>query len=455
MKKILLFLLLLCIATGCTKHQPREMQMEVDVSGVTEGMKVSEFSLDLVLLHITYPSGEEETIPLSASMLYQSDLNKLSRSGAHTITIQYKTTQKQITITLAEDEGSGQDDPSAITITGPRTVQVDQSITLVASVEPPTAPQTITWESTNEQIATVNAGVVTGHQAGSVTIRAASVVLPTIVEEVMITVIAQPTDDYETYYDNAEGLTGSALKQALHNIIDDHTSYTYDFARTALAETDEDPNNSNNVILMYTGRSQAKSTFGSSGDDWNREHTWPKSHGGFGETKPMGTDLHHLRPTDASVNSTRGNFDFDEGGSKVNDEYGTGSTYCYYDSDSFEPRDEVKGDVARIIFYMAVRYEGDKSGELDLEIVDRVNTSGAVLGKLSTLLRWNEEDPVDEFERTRNNVIYGYQNNRNPFIDHPEFADMIWSNDSVKTSFELKVYQIAAIVEEKNDYISI
>ncbi|MFA6890165.1 MAG: endonuclease, partial [Bacilli bacterium] len=81
--------------------------------------------------------------------------------------------------------------------------------------------------------------------------------------------------------------------------------------------------------------------------------------------------------------------------------------------------------------------------------------SGAVLGKLSTLLTWNQLDPVDDFERNRNDVIYGYQGNRNPFVDHPEFADMIWETNQIVDTFDVKVYQILYIYNDKSDYISI
>jgi endonuclease I len=230
------------------------------------------------------------------------------------------------------------------------------------------------------------------------------------------------------YYDGTTGLTGQDLKLKLHDIIKDHVEYSYDDLRDfILRKTDEDPNNSNNVMLFYTGRSQAKTTFGGGANDWNREHVWAKSHGDFGTTPPAGTDAHHMKPTDASVNSTRGNLDFDMGGNPVSEAPG-----CYVDSDSFEPRDAVKGDVARIIFYMATRYEGG-SGEPDLEVVDRVNTSPSPEhGKLSVLLQWNQLDPPDDFERNRNDVIYyDYQHNRNPFIDHPEFVDAIWGDPSL------------------------
>lgn len=226
-----------------------------------------------------------------------------------------------------------------------------------------------------------------------------------------------------SYYDSATGKTGEALKTALHNIIDDHTEISYSAVWEALKETDEDPNNTNNVILLYTGRSQSKSTNGGNPDQWNREHVWAKSHGDFGTSMGPGTDLHHLRPTDVSVNGARGNKDFDNGGSPQGEAPDT-----YTDNDSWEPRDEVKGDVARMIFYMDVRYEGD-SGELDLEVNDRVsNGSAPYHGKRSTLIEWHNLDPVDDLERQRNDIIYhDYQHNRNPFIDHPEWVEEIWN----------------------------
>ncbi len=224
------------------------------------------------------------------------------------------------------------------------------------------------------------------------------------------------------YYNSATGLTETALKDALNDIISDHTELSYSAVKQALKSTDEDPNNSNNVILLYKGTSQSKSSFGGGANDWNREHVWAKSHGGFGNVAPAGTDLHHLRPTDASVNSSRGNKDFDAGGSPHSE-----ATDCNSDSDSWEPRDEVKGDVARMLMYMAVRYEGEL-GEVDLELNDQVNNGSVPFhGKLSTLLNWHQNDPVSSFEENRNNVIYSsYQSNRNPFIDHPEYVDLIW-----------------------------
>ncbi len=228
------------------------------------------------------------------------------------------------------------------------------------------------------------------------------------------------------YYDDAIGLTGDELKDALHDIIKDHDPPSYNDLRDfILKESDEDPNNPNNVILLYSGISRDKDLFGGGVGEWNREHVWAKSHGDFGNNPPEGTDAHHIRPSDVQINSIRGNLDFDMGGDPV-----PGAPGCKKDDDSFEPRDQVKGDVARMIFYMDVRYDGG-SGELNLIVVDEVNTAPAPEhGKLSTLLEWHQQDPPDDFERNRNDVVFSYQENRNPFIDHPEFVEEIWGDPS-------------------------
>ncbi len=235
----------------------------------------------------------------------------------------------------------------------------------------------------------------------------------------------------ENYYSGLEDLSGEALKNALHFKIRNHTRFPYTASTTdvwdILKDTDEDPANPNNIILIYTGRSQDKSTqdTGSNGNDvWNREHIWPKSHGFPNETDTAYTDVHHLRPADKTVNSTRNNKDFDMGGTADVEAPDT-----FTDADSWEPRDEVKGDVARMIFYMATRYEGT----YDLEIVDYTNTASIpVLGKLSVLYEWHHNDPVDDWERSRNQKIYeSYQGNRNPFIDHPEYVSLIWGEGGI------------------------
>lgn len=179
----------------------------------------------------------------------------------------------------------------------------------------------------------------------------------------------------DAYYASGNGASGDVLKTILHDVVKDHVEFPYTSSNTdtwdILKESDRDTANSENVILLYSGWSVNAAQEYSSGAGWSREHVWAKSHGDFGTTLGAGTDCHHLRPCDISVNSARGNDDFDIGGNIYVD--GDGETQSKTDADSWEPRDEVKGDVARMIFYMAVRYEGE-NGEPDLEILDEVNT---------------------------------------------------------------------------------
>ena len=246
-------------------------------------------------------------------------------------------------------------------------------------------------------------------------------------------------DVVESYYQTVQGLTGEELKAGLHHLIRDHRHYPYFSDDIGVGEMmmdiERDPDNSQNIILFYTGRSQ-NMQYADHGDDfdysteygipyddtWNREHIWAKSHGFPAMSDTAYSDIHHLRPVDRSTNGAKGAKDFDWGGYPHEEAKGS-----FTDFDSWEPRDAVKGDVARMIFYMAVRYENAP----DLEILDETGTSGPHYGRLSSLLEWNTLDPVDDRERARNNAIFEkYQLNRNPFVDHPEYATMIWGEPS-------------------------
>lgn len=224
------------------------------------------------------------------------------------------------------------------------------------------------------------------------------------------------------YYDKVDlSLTGNAFKNSLYDIISvGHVRTPYGSqTNSILQKSDPDPNKSGYIICLYTGQSL------SSG--WNKEHVWAKSHG-FPEssTEPY-CDLHHLRPTLSSINSSRSNSDFGglDGVSCNSDSYGNKWT-----SSIFEPRDEVKGDVARMMFYMETRYGSKTSFNLTLVNNKTTSTSGSdgKFGHLDTLLKWHYEDPVSDSEIYRNNVVYGYQKNRNPYIDHPEYVDLAYPN---------------------------
>ena len=237
------------------------------------------------------------------------------------------------------------------------------------------------------------------------------------------------------YYADIYGY-GTTIKGLLHSLLrTTHTTeYSYTATTTQLKYTDQYPNNSNNVLEIYTRWSIDADSYGGDATDWNKEHTWSKSHGDFGDTAPAGTDLHHLRPCDATVNSSKSNKDFDDGGSAVTDSSPppgyTGATGCYQTYNTWEPRLDDKGDVARIIMYMAVRYEGTDTS-YDLELVDHEYSDASenlpYYGKLATLLQWHAADPPDAWEVRRNNRIAERQGNRNPFIDLPGYAARIWA----------------------------
>lgn len=230
--------------------------------------------------------------------------------------------------------------------------------------------------------------------------------------------------------------SADAIKMAINNIItQDHRVLSYSEVWTALTESDEDPNNSDNVIVLYRGISLPKLSNGSGAqstdpDNWNREHVWPNSHGFNNSGFEAYTDIHHLRPSDISVNSSRGNLDFDDSDSPLAE-----APENRVDGDSFEPRDEVKGDVARMMFYMDTRYEGFGSDVTpDLKLVDSLTSPGVPeLGKLCRLVEWHTNDPVSELERQRNDTLYEYQGNRNPFIDNPEWVEEVYSSDACST----------------------
>ncbi|MFK5855700.1 MAG: endonuclease [Bacteroidota bacterium] len=239
----------------------------------------------------------------------------------------------------------------------------------------------------------------------------------------MLVAVLSVSSQQTGYYNGTEGKNGDELKTALHDIIKGHVPYTYFSTKYIFIVSDVDPDDASKVIQVYTGFPHANNDYGTSGLELNREHVWAKSHGNFADWMPMYSDVHNLKPAAASVNQSRSNKDFANGGVP-----NAIATECYSTDSSWEARDQVKGDIARIIFYMATRYEGG-NGEIDLTVVDHVNTFPLPEhGKLSTLIEWNEQDPPDEFERNRNNRIFDFQHNRNPFIDNPEMVDLIWGD---------------------------
>lgn len=230
--------------------------------------------------------------------------------------------------------------------------------------------------------------------------------------------------ELQSYYADAIGKRGSDLKKALHTILLNSAIYlTYSQDYELLSKTDKDFSkpNEDNVILFYTQTSVPADDkcHSNSKDCWNREHMWPKSLGvGYDSLVNTYTDLHHLRPSDAKVNSDRSNKPYGEATTPYDRISG------FYSDTDFEVSDELKGNVARAILYMTVRYEGDND-EPDLEIyTDDFSTKYPA--ELCTMLRWNHIDPVTNEDKRRNDIVQQYQGNRNPFVDDSSWVDAIW-----------------------------
>ncbi|MBR9914305.1 MAG: T9SS type A sorting domain-containing protein [Algicola sp.] len=233
------------------------------------------------------------------------------------------------------------------------------------------------------------------------------------------------------YYDSLDGLADGALRQALQDIIAEEgvvRAQTYTDIIDILKEADQNPENSNEVWLVYTEQGRPKLDFQTGSDNtgkWNREHTYPRSRGGFfsiedddfadgienfwnttaDSLRHGNSDAHALRAADGVENSSRNNQHYGQYIGPVNTQ---GSFY---------------GDVARSVLYMEIRFNG-------LQVVNGF-PEGTVgeLGDLATLLTWHRNDPPDDFEMNRNNVIYNWQFNRNPFIDQPDLVEYIWGTN--------------------------
>ena len=268
------------------------------------------------------------------------------------------------------------------------------------------------------------------------------------------------------YYSTIDITNNATLRQTLHQIVDDHVRHPYTSSATdtwdILESADQDPDNPNNILDIYRNTSISKQGGGNS--FYNREHSWPKSYGfpNDNSSNYPYTDCHMLFVSNSSYNSSRGNKPYrscaDSGTEKPTEENnGQGGGMGTYPGNSnwtsgssttgrWETWVARRGDVARALFYMDVRYEGGTHSVTnvlepnliltnDETLISASNTGNnelvAYMGMLSVLLEWHRQDPVDEVERRRNDIVFGFQNNRNPFIDHPEWVECIFANDCV------------------------
>lgn len=247
------------------------------------------------------------------------------------------------------------------------------------------------------------------------------------------------------YYNSANGLSGAALKTELSNIITNgHVDKGYNGLWTGYKTTDIDKDYENDGTILdiyserpsgvdpynYTPGSDQCGTYSTEGNCYNREHIVPQSL--FNQASPMVADIHFIRATDGKVNGMRSNYPFGKVGSasftsQNGSKLGT-SASSGYSGTVFEPIDEFKGDVARMIFYFVTRYQSKLSTFSSGNMLGSSTFPGLQTWELNVLLAWHNQDPVSQAEIKRNNASYAFQGNRNPFIDNPNYVNLIWGS---------------------------
>lgn len=237
----------------------------------------------------------------------------------------------------------------------------------------------------------------------------------------------------EGYYDSLDGLSGDDLRQALQDIIANPEvvrAHTYGDIIDILKETDQNPANSNQVWLLYLEEGRAKLDFQTTSESygkWNREHTFPRSRAGYGPRQgddiPDGINIFWNSHADSLRHGFSDAFalrvaDGPENSVRSNQNYGPAA----YDGPT-ETAGSFYGDAARGVLFLDIRYNG-------LSVVEGYPSTDIIgeLGDLQTMIEWNQIDPPDDFEMNRNNIIYNWQKNRNPFIDYPDLVDYIWGD---------------------------
>lgn len=249
------------------------------------------------------------------------------------------------------------------------------------------------------------------------------------------------------YYNAANGLSGAALKTALSSIVTSgHQDKGYNGLWTAYKTTDIDKDYENDGSILdiysekpvgadpykYTPGTNQCGTYSTEGNCYNREHIIPQSL--FNEASPMVADIHFIRATDGKVNGMRSNYPFGKVGSatftsKNGSKLGSSASSGYAGT-VFEPIDEFKGDVARMIFYFVTRYQSKLSSFTSGNMLGSSTFPGLQTWELNVLLAWHNQDPVSQAEIKRNNASYSYQGNRNPFIDNPNYVNLIWGSSN-------------------------
>jgi len=260
-------------------------------------------------------------------------------------------------------------------------------------------------------------------------------------------VVAEAAETTDSYYSGLDtNLNGTAFRREVASLITrTHVKQTtYDGLRNVFPSSDKDPYTPGNILWFYTGTSVPFN--GSFNTGTNREHVWPKQAGkAFPKESECGSDSHHLRPANSSLNSSRSNNNFGEvpktNGNIVVENGSTSYKYlCYQANNTFYPGENYRGATARVLMYVQTRW-GDK---FNLEFVLGTGFSKTI-GDIEDLMKWHYQEPPTEEERLRNEAVFAIQGNRNPFIDHPEYATKIYCHDG--KSYNSTLRQVANLYD--------
>jgi endonuclease I len=403
-------------------------------------MNIDSFDLSLLsIIKKDVETDEEQLIPCDESMLSADDLAKLKTVGTHTITINvpYYTVPVfvKFTITLYENEEITYTYQLDLGYLRDEVLIDDFDLSLIIIKEIDSKGNVKNIECNESMLSSADLAKLQTVGTHKIVINYQDFSAEVTINLIEINSSGGNEDISDvfkstlSYYSSANGLKGTELKNKLRTIITNTHKKTTTYAelKTYLQKADEDPNNPNNMLLFYTAESVKKTN---NMNIWNREHVWAQSlTGGWFGTSGAGADMHHLRPCDPGVNSSRGNKKF-------------GTASGYYDPSILGA--DYRGDVARIIFYMFTRYtQADKF------------TFTAIAQSKEILLEWNKIDPVSATETIRNDYTYTIQGNRNPFIDHPECADLIWGTTSLlNNNGEVigYVFNVVMFIDEKRKY---
>ena len=347
-------------------------------------------------------------VMLLSSCDKKNSTTKDETSTITTTTVTTVVTTDGTTSTTTKEETPTSKETTIITTT---TSEVTETIVTVVSDDPTTIV------TTTEPVTTVTTTVTTTttKQNGSKPADTGSIYL----------------DDYYKNFDFSTLYSGNqeSIIYAVKNYMKSTASYKgfgYQWLRSKYVYLDAvDLNDMGDIVAFYT-RKHIDGTW-DQGKTWNREHVFARSLGGFDKDDPAGYDMYNVRPTITEVNSARGNKVFGTvAHTSKNEVKYNGEVVAWTTSNVFEPCDDVKGDVARICFYMAVMYYKEYTKKVELKLVVEDKT-------FQTLLEWNEMDPVSEEEIRRCDLISNYldvnvtfQGNRNIFVDYPEIASIIW-----------------------------